>query len=110
MNLLVRYLLVALFAAGGGAAQAQPLASQSRGELLYNNHCIECHTLQIHWRDRKLVQDWPGLLAQVRRWQATAGLQWSDEDVKDVARHLDKTVYRLAPDKASTVVGEAKSR
>lgn len=80
------------------AAQAQPAASPTRGELLYNNHCIECHTSQMHWRDRRQARDWPGLRAQVERWQAAAGLQWSEADITEVARHLDNTIYRFTPD------------
>jgi len=81
----------------GAAAQAQPAAPQrvpTRGELLYTTHCVACHTTQMHWRDRKLATDWPSLKAQVQRWQASAQLQWGDDDVTEVARFLDDTIYR----------------
>jgi hypothetical protein len=58
-------------------------------------HCIACHTTQMHWRDRKLVTDWPSLKLQVRRWQAAAQLNWSEDDIDDVARFLNDTFYRL---------------
>ena len=45
----------------------------------------------MHWRDKKLVTDWPSLKVQVRRWQGTAQLNWSDEDIDDVARFLNDT-------------------
>ena len=67
----------------------------TRGQMLYGNHCIACHTTQMHWRDRKLVTDWPSLKLQVRRWQAAAQLNWSDDDIDDVARFLNDTFYRL---------------
>jgi mono/diheme cytochrome c family protein len=75
-------------------ARAQP-ASAPRGQLLYETHCIACHSTQMHWRDQRLVTDWPGLLAQVRRWQATAHLAWSDDDIEAVAQHLNDRIYRL---------------
>ena len=81
----------------GAAAQAQPAAPQhlpTRGELLYTTHCVACHTTQMHWRDQKLATDWPSLKAQVQRWQANARLQWSDDDVTEVARFLNDTIYR----------------
>ena len=79
-------------------AGASPAAwAQSRGELLYNTHCVACHNTQVHWREGKLVSDWPSLLAQVRRWQAADRLRWSDEDIEGVARYLNDTVYRLPP-------------
>ena len=78
------------------AAAAQGLPQPgSRGQLLYGNHCIACHTTQMHWRDKKLVTDWPSLKVQVRRWQGTAQLNWSEEDIDDVARFLNDTYYRL---------------
>lgn len=73
-------------------AQAQPYPA--RGELLYNTHCIACHTTQMHWRDNKQATDWQGLEAQVRKWQRTAGLAWSDADIADVARYLNSTIYK----------------
>lgn len=81
------------------AALAPAAAAQSptRGELLYTTHCIACHRTQMHWRDNRLAVDWPTLLAQVRRFEGVARLGWSDEDVQDVARHLNETIYRFPP-------------
>jgi hypothetical protein len=31
----------------------------------------------------------------VRRWQAAAQLRWSDEDITEVARHLNQRYYRF---------------
>lgn len=28
-----------------------------RGEMLYRNHCIECHNQQIHWREGRIAKD-----------------------------------------------------
>lgn len=97
MRSSARTLLATLLAAGAAMAQAQSAPAPTRGELLYNNHCIECHSVQMHWRDRKQARDWPTLLGQVQRWQQAANLQWSDEDVAEVARHLNRTIYRFAP-------------
>jgi mono/diheme cytochrome c family protein len=90
--------LAALAALGtpGAAAHAQGAAAPTRGELLYATHCIACHTTQMHWRDERRAKDWESLKAQVRRWQATAGLQWSDADIAEVARHLNQTIYHYA--------------
>ena len=76
------------------SAQAQS-AEPSRGRLLYETHCIACHNSQMHWRDQRLARDWPGLLAQVRGWQARANLGWSDADITEVARHLNDSIYRF---------------
>ena len=79
-------------------ARAQGVApAQSRGALLYDNHCIACHNTQMHWRDRRLAQDWNSLQALVRRWQATALLQWSEDDILEVTRYLNERIYRFVP-------------
>lgn len=90
------------------AAQAQ---SQSRGELLYNTHCIACHTTQAHWRDRKLATDWRTLQAEVRRWQAIGQLRWNDDDVLAVTAYLNDRYYRYArPRETSAAPGPALAR
>jgi mono/diheme cytochrome c family protein len=76
-------------------AVAQPVPAPSRGQLLYSNHCIACHTTQMHWRDGRLAYDWGSLTMQVRRWQGHAGLQWGDADVLEVTRYLNGTIYHF---------------
>ncbi len=70
-----------------------PAPPASRGQLLYNTHCISCHTTQMHWRSASLAYDWESLKGQVRRWQGNAGLGWNDADIAEVARHLNETIY-----------------
>ena len=85
---------------------ALPLHAQapSRGELLYATHCIACHTTEVHWRDRRLATDFASLVAQVGRWQKNTGLDWSSEEVYDVVRYLNSTIYRF-PDPAPRLQG-----
>lgn len=78
-----------------GQAQAREQVPPSRGELLYSTHCVECHTSQVHWRARRQARDWPTLKVWVRHWQGDSGLQWTEEDVNAVARHLNDTIYRF---------------
>jgi hypothetical protein len=82
--------LVLALAAGAGHAQ-----TTNRGQLLYSTHCVECHTSQMHWRAQRLARDWDSLREQVTRWQGTARLQWSADDIDAVTRHLNDTVYRF---------------
>ncbi|MEO8013449.1 cytochrome C [Polaromonas sp.] len=90
------FIIVMLACLGNwGFAQAQTPTVPSRGELLYSTHCIACHTTQLHWRDKQLAQNWVGLKAEVRRWQGTSGLGWSEEDVTDVAMYLNTSFYQF---------------
>ena len=65
------------------------------GALLYSTHCVACHTAQVHWRDGKRVTNWTSLQAEVRRWQDSIGLRWSDDDIAAVARHLNALYYHF---------------
>jgi mono/diheme cytochrome c family protein len=76
--------------------QAQSPAPASRGELLYRNHCIACHSTSVHWRDKRLVTDFGSLIAQVKRWEQNTGLGWSSEEILDVVQYLNTTIYRFA--------------
>jgi mono/diheme cytochrome c family protein len=84
--------------------QTQP-PSPSRGELLYNTHCAECHSSQMHWREKKLVRDWPSLRAQVTFWQTQARLGWGEDDITAVAGYLNAAFYRLPPPPAAKTAG-----
>ena len=87
---------MAIVCAATAEAQLAP-PSAARGELLYKTHCGSCHTTQVHWRDRKLANDWKGLQAQVRRWQRNTGLKWSEQEIADVTRYLNGEFYHFAP-------------
>jgi mono/diheme cytochrome c family protein len=89
-------ILAAASALLGALAGAAATDSASRGELLYSTHCIACHTAQVHWRDKKQATDWDSLEKQVRRWQAADMLQWNDDDIREVARHLNDSYYHFA--------------
>lgn len=91
----MRLLLSTLFALAVLAPAHAQTPPSSRGQLLYDNHCVECHTTQMHWRQQRLARDWESLKGQVRRFQGLAGLAWSDEDIEAVARHLNDTIYRF---------------
>ena len=91
---LIRIVQLAVLAMLCTMARAQDPPAPTRGQLLYTTHCIACHSTQMHWREKHEVTDWASLKAQVRRWQATASLQWSEADIEEVARHLNDTIYR----------------
>jgi hypothetical protein len=52
----------------------------------------------MHWRDKRVAVDWPSLKIQVALWQGRALLGWGDEDVTEVARFLNDSIYRYPVD------------
>jgi len=99
-----RVLIAAVLLQAVLLVHAQVPVPASRGELLYATHCIACHTKQVHWRGRRVVTDSSSLIAQVARWQKNTGLDWSSEEIQDVARYLNATVYRF-PEPAARAQG-----
>ena len=97
MHVLARIAAILLglpFAVAVASAQVQPPPA-TRGAMLYENHCSACHSEQMHWRARRSARDWNSLREQVRRWQGEARLDWNEQDIDAVARHLNETIYRF---------------
>ena len=85
----------------GSAIVVTSANAQSRGELLYSTHCLACHTAQMHWRAAKAATDWTSLKAEVRKWQLAASLAWSENDVLEVARYLNDSIYHFVDTRAA---------
>jgi mono/diheme cytochrome c family protein len=91
----------AIWLAAAVDAFAQGPDSVVRGALLYETHCVGCHTAQMHWRANRLAKDWPSLKFQVDRWQRESALGWNEQDIADVASYLNALHYRFpAPQQA----------
>lgn len=98
-----RHALAAALLAATFSAAAQTPPAATRGALLYENHCQACHSTQMHWRDRRVATDWATLRAQVLKWQRTAQLNWGDDEVDEVARHLNRSIYKFPEPAAKRV-------
>lgn len=88
-----RHLATLLCTAMPTIAAAETDVPMSRGEMLYRNHCIECHNQQIHWRDARIAKDLDGIEREVRRWQDAIGMRWTKEEISEVSRYLNRTYY-----------------
>jgi ABC-type glycerol-3-phosphate transport system substrate-binding protein len=53
-------------------------------------------TAHERWHELGQARDWESLQAQVRRWQETATPGWSESDIEQVARNLNRAVFRFA--------------
>ena len=87
-----------------------PAHAEPRGELLYSIHCLGCHTEKMHWRDARAATDWPGVVAQVRKWQSASSLLWDEQDVLAVARYLNDSFYHVPPSAPSPAASTNAAR
>ena len=60
-------------------------AEFDRGEALYQNHCQECHESWAHTREGRHANTIDGLRRRVAAWSFHSGLDWSDDEINDVA-------------------------
>jgi mono/diheme cytochrome c family protein len=67
---------------------------ESRGQALYAMHCDSCHTIEVHWRDKRLATNWSGLKSQVRRWQDNIGIGLNQDEIASIAGYLNDLYYR----------------
>lgn len=91
-------LLAALVLATGPALApaSAHAADASRGRVLYEYRCTGCHSESVHGRAHREARDMESLRGWVRRWSANLGLGWTDDEVADVAAHLNARYYRFA--------------
>ena len=69
-------------------------ADSARGKLLYETHCLQCHSEGISQREKKIARSYPEIRAEVVRWYRNIRLSWQPGDVEDVARYLNDRFYR----------------
>jgi hypothetical protein len=88
-----RGLIVFILSVNPAFAESGIRTDTKRGAMLYDNHYIQCHTQQVHWREKRIATDWESLIAQLDRGQRAAGLEWSKNDIKEVSRYLNSEHY-----------------
>jgi mono/diheme cytochrome c family protein len=86
-----RWVLAALVLVCASAA-AQDV---SRGQLLYETHCIVCHREGLHERKDSKVATYADLRYQVERWTKETRRAFTASEREDLIEFLDATHYRL---------------
>jgi mono/diheme cytochrome c family protein len=79
----------------GGFATTVTAKEFTRGQALYENHCQSCHADWAHTRSERKVTSMGELHQRVAAWSVHARLDWSVEDVGDVADYLEQNFYRF---------------
>jgi mono/diheme cytochrome c family protein len=80
-----------------GTSTGQGEMDFDRGRALYENHCQSCHEALAHTREGRSVTTVEGLRARVASWSLHSGLDWSPEEIDEVARFLNRRFYQLTP-------------
>jgi hypothetical protein len=67
----------------------------SRGQLLYENHCMSCHESVVHIRTQQQVRSLSALRERVQHWATYMQLRWGREEVEEVVGHLNSQYYKF---------------
>ena len=70
-------------------------ADAERGRLLYENHCTSCHASTVHIRDQRKSKNPAELRAWILRWSGELKLNWHEDELADVYRHLNDHYYKF---------------
>jgi len=75
----------------------QPVMSPtaSRGQMLYENHCMSCHESAVHIRKRQQAKSLQQLRARVLYWADYLQMHWGKEEVEEVVIYLNNQYYRF---------------
>jgi cytochrome c1 len=66
---------------------------KSRGQLLYENHCLSCHESMVHIRQRSKAATFEDVQYWVGRWSQELDLGWASEEIEAVAEYLNGEFY-----------------
>ena len=64
-------------------------------QALYENHCKGCHESWAHKRAGRHVTTPGELRKRVTGWSIHSRLDWSKEEIDDVADYLNRQFYQL---------------
>lgn len=70
-------------------------ASEERGRLLYENHCMSCHASIVHVREQRKSKSQAELRAWILRWSGELKLNWRDDELADVYQYLNNRYYKF---------------
>ena len=77
------------------AAGSYTVADTEHGQQLHDEHCMKCHDNAVYTRENRRVSNQDALVKQVKRCELNLGLQWFDDDVKDVVQYLNQSFYKF---------------
>ena len=71
----------------------------SRGKLLYENHCMVCHTSVVHVREKRQADSISEIYSWVSRWSTERKLEWQRTEIEAVVEYLNSRYYKFTAKK-----------
>lgn len=67
----------------------------TRGQMLYENHCMSCHESVVFIRDNHRTQSLKALQGQVSHWANYLHLRWGRDEIGEVVVYLNNHYYKF---------------
>lgn len=65
------------------------------GKALHDEHCLACHGTDIYIRETVIPTTYVELKDTVDFWRTELDVDWSKDDIEDVAFYLNKWFYKF---------------
>lgn len=75
-------------------AFAHAAGDYANGKKLQKN-CFGCHDDKIYTRPNRIIHSYPDLKNRVKFCETNNGLDWSKQEIEDVATYLNKEFYKF---------------
>lgn len=69
-------------------------ADPQRGLMLYETQCTGCHDSLFHLTGPRKAQNYAEILVEISRWAEAIELEWTNEEIADVADYLNTKLYK----------------
>jgi len=94
-SFLVFVTVFAALAASALFVYAGTVPGPDEDDPLYPGAAPAYQATQAYWQGMGQASDWESLKAQVRRWRQVTAPGCSESEVEQVARHLNRAVFRF---------------
>ncbi|MDO9371185.1 MAG: cytochrome c [Gammaproteobacteria bacterium] len=72
----------------------QAAGDAKRGQELYQANCTRCHDTSVHTRPNRIIHSLDGLKKRIQFCESNGRLNWSPEQIEDVAAYLNAKFYK----------------
>lgn len=74
--------------------EQKPMAGDSRGRMLYENHCTSCHESTVHIRAKRKARNFKEVGDWVNQRADWLNLGWTNAEKLDVLQYVNEKYYR----------------
>ncbi|MCK5014419.1 MAG: hypothetical protein KAS66_11425, partial [Candidatus Omnitrophica bacterium] len=75
-------------------SEAKVLPEETRGQMLYENHCTSCHESTVYIRTKRKATNYKEVGNWVNHFADWLNLGWGDVEKQEVMQYLNERYYK----------------